>query len=206
MRVESKLWAARRVGATFPLYRRFLKTLALCALIAVAAATWYLSRPREPAAPAAGLDDERPPSYYLKDAEVLQTDDEGRLLYRIHADYAEERPDDAALVLDGVLFEYRETEQIPWAIRAGRAVLSLDGSAVQLERGVEVTREPGADGRPVVARTEQLVLEPLTHIARAEGEVEFEVGASTLRAVGLELYLKEDRLKLESDVHGRLRR
>ncbi len=188
------------------MYRRFLKSLALCVLIAAAAATWYWSRPRESAAPAMGPDDERPPSYYLKDAEVLQTDDQGRLLYRIHADYAEERPDDAALVLDGVLFEYRETEQIPWAIRAGRAVLSLDGSVLELDRGVEVTREPGADGQPVVARTEQLVLEPLTHVARAAGEVHFEVGASTLSAVGLELFLKEDRLKLESDVHGRLRR
>jgi lipopolysaccharide export system protein LptC len=188
------------------LYRRVLNLLALCVLVAAAAATWYWSRPREPMTAALGTADERPPSYYLKDADVLQTNDEGRLLYRIHAELVEEHPDDEALVLDGVLFEYREAEEIPWHVRAGRAIVRFESQIVELEQGVELIREPGQNGKGVVARTEQLVLEPLRHVARADGEVTFMVGASTLTAVGLEAFFKEDRLKLESNVRGYLRR
>jgi lipopolysaccharide export system protein LptC len=188
------------------LYRRIFNLLALCVLVTAAAATWYWSRPREPMTAAVGTADDRPPSYYLKDADVLQTNEEGRLLYRIHAELVEEHPDDEALVLDGVLFEYREAEEIPWHVRAGRAVIRLESQILELEQGVELIREPGQNGKGIVARTEHLVLEPQRHVARADGEVTFTVGASTLSAVGLVALFKEDRLKLESNVRGYLQR
>jgi lipopolysaccharide export system protein LptC len=188
------------------LYRPNFKTLAFCVLAAAAIATWYYSRQGEPAAPTVATVEERPPSYYLRDAEVLQTNDDGRLLYRIHAEYAEDRPDDAALVLDDVLFEYRDAEQIPWHVRAARAVVWFERQLLELENGVELVREPRENGEAAVVRTEKLVIDPVRYVARAEGEVTFMLGASTLTAIGLEAFLKEDRLKLESDIRGRFRR
>ena len=188
------------------MYRRILNLLALCVLVAAAAASWYWSRPSEPLTAALGTADDRPPSYYLRDAEVLQTNEEGRLLYRIHAALVEEHADAEALVLDDVLFEYREAEEIPWHVRAGRAIVRFESQILELEQGVEVIREPGENGKGVVARTEHLVLEPQRHVARADGEVTFMAGASTLSAVGLVAFFKEDRLKLESNVRGYLQR
>jgi lipopolysaccharide export system protein LptC len=177
--------------------------LVLCLLTAAAAATWYFSRPPQPGAAAARDGAGGPPSYYLRDAVLLQTDDDGRVLYRIHADLVEERPDDRALLLDGVRIEYRDAEEIPWQVRAGRAAAWIESQSLELHDGVELVRDPGESGVPTVVRTEQLLLEPRRHLASAEGEVVFTVGRNTLAAVGLKAFLKEDRLELESNVHGR---
>lgn len=186
------------------MYRRILNLLALCVLVAAAAATWYWSRPREDVTPAVGTADDRPPSYYLKDATLLQTNDEGRVLYRIDAQFVEERPDDSALVADDVLLEWREEESVPWRVRAGRAVVRLERQLVELEQGVELVREPRSDGEVAIVRTESLSLEPQPQVARTDGDVNFQVGASTLTATGLNALLKEDFVELKSSIRGLL--
>lgn len=188
------------------MYRRILNIFALCVLAAVAAATWYWSRPTPPAEPAAALDDERPPSYYLRDALIRRMDDEGRVLYRVYAEFAEERPEERALLLERVRVEYRETEEIPWQIEAGRALVYFDAQTLELEGGVELARDSAARGMPASVRTEQLRLEPQRRVAIADGEVSFTFGGSTLTATGLMAYLDEDRLELRSNVQGRFTR
>lgn len=195
----------RPVGAP-PLYRPMLKLLAFCVLAVAAAVTWFFARPHEPAAPRVGTASDQPPSFYLRDADVLQTNDEGRMLYRISAEYAEDRPEDHALVLSGVLFEYREAEQIPWHVRAARAIVWLEREILELDEGVELVREPVENGETTVARMERLVLDTAAYVARSDGEVTFSTGASTLTATGLEALLKEDRLTLESNIRGRIQR
>lgn len=187
------------------MYRRILNLLALCVLAGIAAATWYWSRPPEDMPTATGASAEQPPSYYLKDAILLETNDDGRVLYQIRAKLVEERPDDGALVADDVLLEWRESEDVPWLVKAGRAVVSVERRVLELERGVELVREPRNDGNVAVVRTERLVVEPDRHVARADGDVRLEVGASTLTAVGLQAFLQEDRLELERDVRGAIR-
>ncbi|HEX6993200.1 MAG TPA: LPS export ABC transporter periplasmic protein LptC [Gammaproteobacteria bacterium] len=187
------------------MYRRILNLLALCVLAGTAAATWYWSRPPEDTTAAIGPAAEEPPSYYLKDATLLETNEDGQVLYQIRAKFVEERPDDGALVADDVLLEWRESEAVPWLVKAGRAVLSVERRLVELERGVELVREPRDDGDVAVVRTERLVVEPDRHVARADGDVRLDVGASTLTAVGLEAFLQEDRLELEKDVRGAIR-
>lgn len=195
----------RRVGAP-PLDRPIFKMLAFCVLAVAAAATWYFARPHEPAAPRVGTASDQPPSYYLRDADVLQTNDEGRMLYRISAEYAEDRPEDQALVLSGVLFEYRDAEQIPWHARAARAVVWLERQMLELDAGVELVREPVEDGETAVVRMKRLVIDPVRYVARSDGDVTFMTGASTLTATGLEALLREDRLTLESNIRGRIER
>jgi len=187
------------------LYRRILNLLALCVLAGVAAATWYWSRPGDDTSPALRSAGEQPPSYYLKDATLLETNEDGRVLYQIRAKLVEERPDDGALVADEIELEWRETEAVPWVVKAGRAVVSVERRLLEREHGVELVREPRDDGDVAVVRTERLVLEPERHVARADGDVRLEVGASTLTAVGLVAFLQEDRLELERNVRGAVR-
>ncbi|HEX7081038.1 MAG TPA: LPS export ABC transporter periplasmic protein LptC [Gammaproteobacteria bacterium] len=184
------------------MYKRLRNALALCLLIAAAAGTWYWSRPQAPP-PAPPEPGDNPPGYYVRDAVILETGEDGRALYRVHAELAQERPEDGALLLEGVRVEYQSEEQIPWRVRAARAQASTEGSALELEGDVELARDPVDDGAGTLIRTEHLVLLPEQHLARADGNVSITVDGSTLEAVGLRAFLKEDRVELESNVHGR---
>jgi len=186
------------------MYKAVRNVLALCLLVAAAVGTWYW---RQPGQPGPGLAESRgaPPGYYLRDAVLLETDASGRVSYRIHAALVEERPRDGALLLNDVLVEYQPAEEIPWRVRAARGEARPDEAALELEGGVELTREPGEDGQATTVRMERLLLLPEQHLASASGGVSFRVGPNALEAVGMKAFLKEDRLELESNVHGRFR-
>jgi len=186
------------------LYRRILDILFVCLLAAAAAGTWYWSRPTSPADARDRALDGALPTYYVRDALLLRTDETGRVRYRIHAAYAEELPGGGALRLDDVRIEFREDEQIPWRVRAGHAAASLADQVLELGGGVELVRDSPREGAPTIVRTETLVLEPLRQFASASGRVTFVLGPNELIADGLKAFLKEDRLELESNVHGRL--
>ncbi|MBN1237531.1 MAG: LPS export ABC transporter periplasmic protein LptC [Gammaproteobacteria bacterium] len=185
------------------MYRTLRNGAAICLLIAAAVGTWYWSRTTAPAefepVPARSA----PLGYYLRDAVLLGTDEQGRVVYRVSADLAEERPDDGALLLNGVLVEFQEDEQVPWRVRASRAEAQPEQSYLELEGEVRLESIGGEGRPPTLVETEQLRLEPDDHTAVAEGDVRLTVGENTLSAVGLKAFLKEDRLELESKVHGR---
>lgn len=187
------------------MHRRFLNAIVVCLLVAAAVGTWILGQRADPGAELTRIGDGTPPAYYLRDAVMLRTDENGRVLYRVHADLAEEQPGGEGLLLTGVRVEYREDEQIPWHVRAGRAAAWLEEQTLELKDGVELIRMPEGDTPAVTVRAEQVLLEPLRHLASADGKVLFTRGANEIAAVGLKAFLKEDRLELESDVHGRLR-
>lgn len=186
------------------MYRRILNTLLLCLLAAAAAGTWYWSRPSPPDPARLRAQDGGLPTYYVRDALLLRTDETGRVRYRIQAEYAEEQPGGGALLLDGVQIEFREDEGIPWRVHAGRATARIEDQSLELGGGVELVRDSADDGPPAVVRTETLLLEPLQHLASASSRVTFVLGPNELVAEGLKAFLKEDRLELESRVHGRL--
>lgn len=144
----------------------------------------------------------------MLDAEYVQLDGDGRVLYRIFADRVEERPDDGELLVEGMRLEYRADEQVPWHVRAAQAVVTR-ARGLELEGGVELIREPdeGADRiERIVVRTERARLEPERHFVSAPGEVMFLTGTGRLTAIGLKAFLKEDRVELESNGHGHLYR
>jgi lipopolysaccharide export system protein LptC len=184
-------------------YRTVRNGAAICLLIAAALGTWYWSRMTAPAETEDAPARSGPLGYYLRDAVLLGTDEEGRIVYRISADLAEERPEDGSLLLRGVNVEFRQDPQIPWRVRAARAEAQPERSYLDLEGDVELEREGSDDRARTLVETSRLRLEPELHRAVASGEVRFTVGDTTLSAVGLKAFLREDRLELESKIHGR---
>jgi LPS export ABC transporter protein LptC len=175
----------------------------MCLLFGAALGTWYWSRTTAPPPEQAVESRSTPLGYYLRDAVVLGTDDEGRVLYRINAELAEERPGDGSLQMNGVRVEFQADEQVPWQVSASRAEAQPDMGYLNLEGDVTLEREP-SQGRPrTVVETASLRLEPERHTAVADGEVRFTVGVNTLHAVGLKAFLKEDRVELASKGYGR---
>jgi lipopolysaccharide export system protein LptC len=174
-------------------------------LAAVALAMLYFARqtPTTPSRLAEG--NAYPLGYYMRDAVLLGTDDEGRVTYRLHAGLAEERPEEAKLVLENVRFEYQPAENTPWSVVAARGEAPTSGEEyLDLEGDVQLTRNEGAPGEPARVQTNRLRLEPKSYLASAAGAVHIAVAGQTLDAVGLKAFLKDDRLELESQVHGRV--
>jgi lipopolysaccharide export system protein LptC len=183
------------------MYRVLRNTLGALVLISAAVATWYWRRP----APSPSIDT-TPPSvplgYYLTDAVLLGTDETGRVFYQISADRAEEHPEEQRLVLSNVRMRYMPSAEIPWRAKATSGEAPADASYLILEGKVELTSEPEDGGQPTVIQTTSLRLVPEAFLASSEQPVDVLLGSEELNAVGIKAYLKDNRLELESKVHG----
>jgi len=174
--------------------------LVLLALCAAAGASWFWNRPGENV-PQAVRPSEVPRGYYLRDATLFGTDDDGRVIYEIRAGRAEEKPDTNDLSLERVEVQYRPATDVHWRLSASTGEAPADGSSLVLAGDVELTSGP-VDGESTVIRTDRLQLDPQRYVASSEEPISVFVGEGRLDAVGIRAYLKDDRLELESEIHG----
>jgi len=171
-------------------------------LAAAAGSSWYWSR--------AGTTDDRPGEarkslplgYYLTDAEIIGSDETGRLLYKIWAGQAEEHPEEGRLALRNVRVEYRPVEDVPWFLTADSGEAPTDQSYIDLSGAVELANAPREQGERTLIQTQTLRFEPEAFVAGTENTVSLFLSAGRLDAVGIKAYLRDDRLELESNVHG----
>ncbi|HEX5419827.1 MAG TPA: LPS export ABC transporter periplasmic protein LptC [Gammaproteobacteria bacterium] len=184
----------------------FRNGAALLLLAAAALATWYFGRRAPQNGAGVAPSGAYPLGYYLRDAELLGTDEDGKVVYRLRAALAQEQPNEGRLLLQNVHFDYQPAEKVPWSISAARGEAPTGGDTedayVDLEGNVVLTSASDAPGPVTRIETEQLRIEPVQHLATAKGPVHISVGGQTLDAVGLKAFLKEGRLELESRVHG----
>ena len=171
-------------------------------LSAAASASWYWSRagtainsPRE-------FRDNSRLGYYLSNAEIVSTNEDGHPLYKIWANRAEERPNENRLFLSDVRVEYRPIEDVPWFLSAEFGEVPTDESYIDLRGAVELVNEPRGQGKRTLIQTQALRFVPENFVASSENSVSLFVGDGRLDAVGIRVYLRDDRLELESSVHG----
>lgn len=185
------------------MYVSFRNIAALLSLTAAASLSWYFSRP--PAEPPRVTDGDAPPlGYYLRDATLLGTDESGRLLYRIHAAEAVADRRGDGLAMTDVRVEYVDEQAVDWSISAERAVTPGDRSTVELEQ-VRLARE-GAAGREETVVAPHLRLDPDEYFASTDAPVEVRTGRAVVRGVGLDAWLREDRIDVKSEIHGSYKR
>ena len=164
--------------------------------------SWYWSRAGTTETQPREVRESLPLGYYLIDAEILGTDEEGRLLYKIWAGRAEERPDEERLSLSDVRIEYRPVENVPWLLTADSGEAPTDQSYIDLSGAVELANAPPDQEERILIKTEKLRFEPEIFVASTEEAVSLFFGAKRLDAVGIKVYLRDDRLELKSSVHG----
>ena len=178
-------------------------TVVMVVLAIVAAVTWVASWQREePATPAPAAADPRPLGYYLYGARLLGTDEQGRVAYRVLAQRIDELPDEGRLRFEGVSVEYQPVGETAWAISAANASGPKDGSQLDLAGNVEVRSAPTDGSRPESFSTQKLRFSPESSSAETDEPVTIHVGDWHLDAIGLRTHLKDDTLRLESQVHG----
>ena len=184
----------------------------LALLVAAAlATTWLVFRnpstdAEAPAGPRLGL------GYYVQDARLTGTGPDGRILYRVSAASAEQLLADGTITMQDVAVDYEPAAQVPWKLRADRGQIPPDRNIIELAGDVTATTAvsagaTGGGGRssaaPLLIRTDYLELDPEAYIARTERMVAVERDRDTLRARGMRVYLKQDRLQFSSEVRGR---
>jgi len=150
--------------------------------------------------------------YYVRDARLTGSGPDGRILYRVSAAAAEQLLADGTITMQDVAVDYEPAAQVPWKLRADRGQIPPDRNIIALAGDVTATTAAspattGGGGRssaaPLLIRTDYLELDPEAYIARTERTVAVERDRDTLRARGMRVYLKQDRLQFNSEVHGR---
>ena len=175
-------------------------------LAAVAATSWYSLNDEEES------ESETPPvqgeafSYYIRGASISGFDINGSMLYELNADYIYHDASDDSISLENVRMDYQPSPAASWLVEAdegrmdgGREYLDLLGN-VKAQR----TRQPGA--LKTVLHTSTLRLEPETSVATSSAEVQLEMSGRTLSGTGMYADLRQERLQLKANVHGRFSR
>jgi LPS export ABC transporter protein LptC len=140
--------------------------------------------------------------YYLKSARILGTGGDGRLLYEIEADYAEQT-DGEDIAFQNVRIRYSDGEAVPWVLNADEATITRDRNRVILKGHVRAVSSTGFDGKDTEIRTQYLEFEPDAYRAETESRVQIRIGPRSLTATGMLALLQDNRLELKSNVSGK---
>jgi LPS export ABC transporter protein LptC len=170
-------------------------------LVASAIGSWYLGR-----SPSADSDDDLPfesihRGYYLKDARILGTGDDGDLLYEIGALYIEQM-ENARIELTQVRVRYLPASNISWTVNADAATLHQKDSGIQL-RGNVYAVSGGDDEDKTEILTQILDLDPEQFVARTDARVQIRFGGRSLSATGMLASLNDDTIELKSNIRAK---
>lgn len=177
--------------------------LALLAAAALGSGALWL-RAREERG-AAGTAPELGIGYYLRDARLSATGEDGRIRYRIVAADVVQSPGDGSVSMRDVAIDYDPAAEVPWKLRADRGVMRSGDKMVRLSGNV-VASTRDADSPVATISTDYLELDPGTETATTRSKVVIEYAGSVVHATGLRALLREDRLELLADVRGRYAR
>lgn len=178
------------------------KILGFAALLLAAAGSWYLAgslrEPAEAPPPQRGTGE----GFYLRAVRILGTDDQGKLLYEIEADYAEQKPN-LEIEFENVEIAYSPEATVPWTLNADSAVIGSDRRRVILSGHVRAVNPEGLNGELTEIRTPYLEFDPDSFRAETDSRVQIRIGSRSLTATGMLALLQEDRLQLKSNVSGK---
>jgi LPS export ABC transporter protein LptC len=160
---------------------------------------------RGPTPAASGTQAEQP-GYYLKDAVITQTQQNGSIGLRLVADSIEQRHGDESISLDTVRVNYFQSsagQPSPreWLLNARRALVPADFRVVQLFG--DVVLRP-ADAQPTAfLRADALAIDTQTNVAYSTSSpVHVRFGGHSMVVKSFRADLNNEKVRLES-VNGR---
>jgi lipopolysaccharide export system protein LptC len=175
--------------------------LGLLALAGLAAISWWLNQKMD--VPPLWLAERQPPDgFYMTEAEITTAGADGLPRYRVIADEIRQHKLGGPTQLSDVRVEYNIYSPNPWLLTSPEATLSADQSLLSLRGGVQVIGESGDHGKTSFA-TEHLEIDTAKHVAQTTAPVDLAMGPQRISAVGMVAHLLEDRVQLQSEVHGR---
>lgn len=143
------------------------------------------------------------PGYAARDAEVIETGDDGRPRYRLRAELIEQAPNDLTITLTHPVLNYTDAKGGDWRASARSGSVPPDRELVQLAGDVQLTGRLAGGAEPAQVTTSRLSFDTQREVALTDAPVTIDWSGHRLVARGLRADLKAETLRLESAVHGR---
>jgi len=177
------------------------RILAVLTIIAVIVALLFLSRQQSTTPAAAtvqsnGWDE----GYSAQNASLVQTGANGLPVYTLNAATIRQLPDEDQVQLTQVQMSFRDAQGDPWTATADRGELEQASQQVQLAGNVRVAGLLGAKTAEITAAA--LSVDIRSNVVTTNVPVQMLWAGHQLSSTGLTANLKEDRVHLESAVHG----
>lgn len=179
--------------------------LGILFLVASAAASWLLFKNIQQAGPDRPAGSAGAEGYYLKDAAILGTSEDGTLLYTVEAADVRHLPQERRVAMQTVKVRYSDTSQPAWSASSGSGSIEDDGARISLTGNVRLTNEDPAQKNNYVIETDALEFRPRERFASTDGPVRITQPGVVLTAVGLEADLENEIVNLKAEVSGQFR-
>ena len=174
----------------------------LLLLVALAGLAYWLEASTEPPTPQPDANLRHDPDATVEKFTVLRYDLNGKLRYRLVADYMEHYPDDdSSLVQNPRLINYRPKS--PDITLTGKSALVTEkGNRVLMQEDVVLTRAAFADRPALVARTPELTVLPDEGKAFNQHPVRITQGTSWMNGIGLQMDDHQGTFVLQKQARG----
>ena len=140
--------------------------------------------------------------YYVRDARLTGTDENGEPTYDLTATMARQTRADGVIALENVRVSYKPDTAGAWNLRARTGRMPADATIIRLTGDVVGTS--GNSGGPTTTiRTDYLEYEPATYAARTDREVTVDYAGGTVRGRGMRANFRDGTVELLSRVNGR---
>jgi LPS export ABC transporter protein LptC len=142
------------------------------------------------------------PGYAARNAEIIETGEDGRPMYTLVADLVRQHPNDNRVQLDAPRMTFLASDGNTWHVKARSGQIREDGANVQLFGDVHVNgRLPGAEA-PAVIDTSILFFDTRNETVTTHAPVSIDWNGRKLSGTGLTAKLPDHQIKLESRIHG----
>ncbi|MEL7187823.1 MAG: LPS export ABC transporter periplasmic protein LptC, partial [Pseudomonadota bacterium] len=141
--------------------------------------------------------------YYLKQARILGTAEDGSMLYEIEAEHAEQT-EERRIDFSDVRIRYSPDSDVPWIVNADQATLMEGSPQITLRGHVVALNRGDSDSQETEIRTEYLELDPERYVAETDHRVQVRIGARSLTATGMLASLNDNHFELKANVRGKI--
>ncbi len=185
------------------------KSLTPIIVLSVAAfGSWYLARSNSSPDADAFPFDPVYHGYYLKNARIMGTGADGKHLYEIEAQRAEQQEDER-IEFSNVRIRYSPASEVPWIVNADNASLKSDNPMITLRGHVKISNAGNSsngvsNSGETEIRTQYLELNPERYIAETDKRVQIRFGSRSVTATGMLASLEDDRIELKANVRGKI--
>jgi LPS export ABC transporter protein LptC len=182
------------------------RLLILLGLVLVGVAVWLTLSPRQagPVTAQSSGPAHTDSGYAATDASMVETGTDGQPMYTLQARQIQQDPDTNIINLTTVHMTFRDSSGSDWQVGSNQANAQQDSAQIDLSGAVNVTGEFANSAQPLHLFTDTLHVDTRTEISRTLAPVTLDWAGTRVTARGLMINLKDQRLKLESQVHGQV--
>ncbi len=175
-----------------------------CGALLVLAAAYLLGHEgNTPGTPADATGQQADYGYVALDAQMLQTTEQGKPLYTFSAARIAQDPVSGDVSATTVTVHYVADPARPWVLSAHDGALPAGSDRIRLKGDVQVRGKPPGASVAAQINTQRLDFDTHTQDLTTPLPVTIRWNGQQLDARGLTANLKQDQLRLESEVHGR---